>query len=162
MNQYEKLAYLAGIIDGEGCFGMYYSKRLDRHFMTVDIYNSSVELLDWLNENFPGSHREIKAPSKKIHTNWKPQHIWRSNNNQTLQFLKDVLPFLIVKKKQCELAIKFRETFLKRECPVTQSTKDLRLSIYEEMKLLNFRGIIVPPCCPPAPTQLLGVPSQSG
>lgn len=150
MTHNEKLAYLAGIIDGEGCFGMYYSERLDRHFMTVDIYNSCTELLIWISENFPGSYREIKAPSKKIHTNWKPQFIWRSNNNLTLEFLKNVLPFLIVKKKQCELAIKFRETFLQRECPVTQSTKDLRRSIYEEMKLLNIRGITVPPCLPSA------------
>ncbi len=144
----EKLAYVAGIIDGEGCFGMYYSKRLDRHIMTVDIYNSCLELLKWINEIFPGEYREIKAPSKKIHVNWKPQYIWRSNNNQTLQFLKDVLPFLIVKKKQCELAIKFRETFLKRECPVSQKTREIRRSLYEEMKLLNQRGVIVPPCLP--------------
>ena len=144
----EKLAYLAGIIDGEGCFGMYYSKRLDRHYMTVDIYNSSTELLTWISDNFPGSYREIKAPSKKIHLNWKAQYIWRSNNNDTLSFLKEVYPFLIVKKFQCQLAIKFRETFVQRECPVSQETRALRLSIYEEMKLLNQRGIIVPPSCP--------------
>ena len=151
MNHNEKLAYVAGIIDGEGCFGMYYSKRLDRHMLTVDIYNSCLELLQWLSENFPGDHREIKAPSKKIHINWKPQHIWRSNNNQTLEFLRQILPFLIVKKKQCELAIKFRETFLKRECPVTPKTREIRRLIYEEMKALNLRGIIiVPPCLPSA------------
>jgi hypothetical protein len=142
----EKLAYVSGIIDGEGCFGMYYSKRLDRHLLTVDIYNSSTELLIWLSDNFPGSYREIKAPSKKIHLNWKPQYIWRSNNNETLSFLKDIFSFLIVKKHQCLLAIKFRETFLRRECPVSQETRDLRRSIYEEMKLLNQRGITVPPC----------------
>lgn len=151
MNHNEKLAYLAGIIDGEGCFGMYYSKRLDRHFLTVDIYNSCTELLDWLSENFPGEYREITAPSKKIHINWKTQYIWRSNNNQTLQFLRDLLPFLIVKKTQCELAIRFRETFLKRECPVTLETREIRRLLYEEMKSLNQRGIItVPPCLPSA------------
>lgn len=149
MNHNEKLAYLAGIMDGEGCFGMYHSKRLNRHYLTVDVYNSSTELLTWLSENFPGEYREIKAPSKKIHANWKPQYIWRSNNNQTLQFLRDLLPFLIVKKKQCELAIKFRETFLKRECPVTPETREIRRLLYEEMKSLNQRGIIiVPPCLP--------------
>lgn len=146
----EKLAYAAGIIDGEGCFGMYYSKRLDRHLLTVDIYNSSTELLEWLTIHFPGSYREIKAPSKKKHVNWKPQYIWRSNNNQTLSFLKEIYPFLIVKKKQCLLAIRFRETFLKRECPISQETRDLRRSIYEEMKILNQRGILVPPCLPSA------------
>jgi hypothetical protein len=149
MNHNEKLAYVAGIIDGEGCFGMHYYKKLNRHYLTVDIYNSCTELLKWLSENFPGNYREIKAPSKKIHTNWKPQFIWRSNEHQTLQFLRDILPFLIVKKKQCELAIKFRETFLKRECPVSPKTKETRRLIYEEMKALNQRGIIlVPPCLP--------------
>ena len=151
MNHNEKLAYLAGIIDGEGCFGMYYSKRLDRHMLTVDIYNSCTELLQWLSDNFPGDYREIKAPSKKAHINWKPQYIWRSNNNQTLEFLINLLPFLIVKKKQCELAIRFRETFLKRECPVTLETREIRRLLYEEMKALNQRGIItVPPCLPSA------------
>lgn len=147
-------------MDGEGTFGMYYNKPLNRHLLTVDIYNSSTKLLSWLSENFPGNYREINAPSKKNHINWKPQYIWRSNNSQTLQFLRDILPFLIVKKKQCELAIKFRETFLKRECPVSQITRDIRRSIYEEMKVLNQRGIItVPPCLPSV--KQLGVPSQS-
>jgi hypothetical protein len=146
----EKLAYVAGLIDGEGCFGMYYSKRLNRHYLTVDIYNSSLELLEWLSDNFPGDHREIKAPSKKIHINWKPQYIWRSNNNDTLSFLKQVLPYLIVKKQQCLLAIQFRETFVRRECPVSQKTLDLRRSLYGQMKILNQRGVTVPPCLPSA------------
>jgi hypothetical protein len=149
MNKNEKLAYLAGIIDGEGCFGMHYYKKLNRHYLTVDIYNSCTELLEWLSGNFPGSHHEIKSASKKIHINWKPQYIWRSNNSQTLQFLKDLLPYLIVKKKQCELSIKFRETFIKRECPVSPETREIRRLLYEEIKSLNTRGIIiVPPCLP--------------
>lgn len=146
----DKLSYFAGIMDGEGCFGMYYSKRLDRHYLTVDIYNSSTELLDWLSANFPGDYREIKAPSKKKHLNWKPQYIWRSNNNDTLQLLKEICPLLIVKKSQCLLAIRFRETFIRRECPVSQETRDTRRSIYEKMLVLNQRGIKVPPCLPSA------------
>lgn len=146
----DKFSYFAGIMDGEGCFGMYYSKRLDRHYLTVDIYNSSTELLEWLSANFPGNYREIKAPSKKKHLNWKPQYIWRSNNNDTLHLLKKIYPILIVKKSQCLLAIRFRETFVRRECPVSQETRDIRKSLYEQMLVLNQRGIIVPPCLPSA------------
>ncbi len=146
----DPLSYFAGIMDGEGTFGMYYSKRLDRHYLNVDIYNSSTELLDWLSANFPGDYREIKSPSKKKHLNWKPQYIWRSNNNDTLQLLKEICPFLIVKKSQCLLSIRFRETFVRRECPVSQETRDLRRSLYEQMIVLNQRGIIVPPCLPSA------------
>ena len=153
MDYREKLIYLAGIIDGEGSFGMYHSKRLNRHYLTVDVYNTCTKLMNWLQENFPGEYREIKAPSKTIHVNWKTTYIWRSNNNQTLQLLNDVLPFLIVKTKQCEVAIKFRETFIKRECPVSQKTRDLRRSLYEQMIILNQKNgrgpIKVPPCLPP-------------
>ena len=150
MKQNEKLAYVAGIMDGEGCFSVYLNKPLNRYLMTIDIYNSCTELLKWLSENFPGESREIKAPSKKKHTNWKPQYIWRSNNSQTLQFLRDILPFLIVKKKQCELAIKFRESFGRNGQILSPETRELRRLVYEEMKVLNQRGIIVPPCLPSA------------
>jgi hypothetical protein len=146
----DNLSYFAGVMDGEGCFGMYYSKRLDRHYLTVDIYNSSTELLEWLSANFPGDYREIKAPSKKKHINWKSQYIWRSNNSDTLRLLKEICPLLIVKKSQCLLAIRFRETFIHRECPLSQETRDIRRSLYEQMLILNQRGIKVPPCLPSA------------
>ena len=150
MDHNEKLAYVAGIMDGEGCFSIYHNKPLDRHFITIDIYNSCIELLKWLSENFPGEAREIKAPSKKIHTNWKPQYIWRSNNRHTLQFLRDIFPFLLVKKKQCELAIQFRESFGPNGRILSPETRELRRRLYDEMKVLNQRGIIiVPPCLPP-------------
>src|SRR5574338_1165988 len=79
--------------------------------------------------------------------------------NECLEVLRNLLPFLVSKKEQCEIAIEFKESFLKRECPVSEKTKEFRKSLFKRMQPLNQRGI-VPPCLPSA--KQLGVPSQSG
>ena len=151
MTKEEKLAYLAGIIDGEGTITIFHYKRLNRYYLTVEVYNNSKELIDWLINNFGGDSRPIHSASRLIQTNWKITYVWRISNNETLNFLKAVYPYLLVKKEQCEIAIKFKETFLKRECPISKTTFEFRKSLYERIKPLNQRGSkTVPPSCPSA------------
>jgi hypothetical protein len=143
MNYREKLAYLAGIIDGEGSLMLWMNKKTKvrgQFNLRVNVSTTDKILMDWLFENFGGTIYEMNAPSRKAKSHWKQQWIWQVNRPQILQLLKEIYPFLIIKKERCEIAIKFRETFLKRERSLSKETFDLRFNLYEQMKHLNTRG----------------------
>lgn len=159
MNHNEIYAYFAGIIDGEGTISMYYYKKLDRYFLTFEVYNNCPKLIHWLETNIGGYSRAINSPSRECKVNWKTTYVWRLQNNETLHVMQSLLPYLVSKKEQCEIGIEFKRSYLIRECPVSAESKKFRKSLYERMQPLNQRGK-VPPCLPSA--MQLGVPSQSG
>lgn len=144
MNHREKLAYLAGIIDGEGSIMLWKSEidpsRRGQFNLRVNISTTDKCLMVWLFENFGGRFYEMNAPSRKSNPNWKQQYIWEVKRPEMLKFLKNIHPFLVIKKERCEVAIRFRETFAKRERFLTKETFDIRQSLYEQMKHLNHRG----------------------
>ena len=109
----EDLAYIAGILDGEGCIQV----RLLKHNGSkwgmmkceVIIVNTSKELIDWLSKklNLDIGVRKRKNPK------WKPcYYVKTTNMYEVLLLLKALLPYLIVKRKQAEEAIKLIEEYL--------------------------------------------------
>lgn len=151
MTHGEKLAYLAGIIDGEGSIMIYWNHTTDRFTLMIKVSNTSKPMVDWLFENFGGASYAINPPSKLIHKQWKQQYVWEVRKPETLPFLEELHPYLVVKKEQCEIAIKFRKTFGHKKCPLPKEIYDIRIKLYEQMKHLNYRGIkTVPPCLPSA------------
>ena len=51
----------------------------------------------------------MTAASRK--PKWKTAWNWVLNRPNTLNFLNQIYPFLIVKKEKCKIAIEFRKTF---------------------------------------------------
>ena len=105
-------AYVAGIIDGEGCIGMYKLKprkshrwTTPRYYLSVCVINRSYPLMEWLKEIFGG---KVSARKKgKAHHNqaWR----WLLSSSEIEVFLKGILPHLIVKRNQAELALRYIE-----------------------------------------------------
>lgn len=143
MNLREKLAYLAGIIDGEGSLLLWMnksSKDRGQFNLRVNVTSTDKCLVDWIFENFGGSIYECNSPSRQCQPNWKKQYVWQVNRPEMLQFLNDIYPFLIIKKDRCRIAIKFRETFENGKRNVSQETFNIRLNCFNQMKHLNSRG----------------------
>lgn len=139
------VGYTAGIIDGEGCitisFQKYSVKRnRSRHRLTVDVANTNRVLLEWLQKNWGGHIYESK-PQKIIH---KIGYHWKLQGINTIELLRAVLPYLILKKEQALLALAFLRTMW--GCHGTQSLPlDIiqeRFSIEAKMKLLNRKGAL--------------------
>jgi hypothetical protein len=109
------LAYVAGLFDGEGSIVIGVSKPSIRnkqkspsHWLQVGITNTSKELIVWLKDSFGGHISDNShSPSRKKQ---RPCWAWRVNSHEACKFLKSILPFLKVKKKQAELAIEFQES----------------------------------------------------
>lgn len=105
----EMLAYMAGIIDGEGHIGIYgsFSTKLSKHkshYLRVSVGNNCEELLRMFQDRLGGGlSSETPLKGKII---WR----WHIAGDRAEKLLKDILPYLIVKKMQALLGIEFQKT----------------------------------------------------
>ena len=103
-----KLAYTAGILDGEGT--VFLERRVTRkgdyrnYVLTVVISNTNEWLIKWLEFNYGGnvSSYQQKHPNRLL--SWR----WRIQATKAMEFLRLVLPYLILKRPQAEIAIQFQ------------------------------------------------------
>jgi len=110
-----KLAYLAGIIDGEGCFYIgnvkqgKYGNRRQWHTL-VKITSCDKCLIDWLRNHFTGcSENTYRWTAKKKF--YRPVYSWTISGKKLDYFLPILLPYFVIKKEHCKIMIEIRKTF---------------------------------------------------
>lgn len=139
-----QIAYLSGVIDGEGCFYLGHVKQgsygngLQWHSM-LKITSCDEELIIWLENTFGGSKdSRYRWTSKKKFT--RPVYNWQATGAMLDYLLPLVKPYLIIKKKQCDVMIRYRLTSKnigsKRLSP---EINQQRLQLLQEMRNLNSR-----------------------
>lgn len=140
MRKTEKLAYTAGIMDGEG--SIYIRKTTRGHQsseLSVFVTNTEEWICQWLKFQYGGSVH-IMNPTRK--PNWKIGYRWWLSSNKAVEFLKMVLPYLNLKRPQAELAIKFQEIKQRRGTRnLTKAESVLAEADRILMQNLNKRGI---------------------
>jgi LAGLIDADG endonuclease len=133
-----QLSYLAGIMDGEGTFNIGLTKNKFNSRMYV--VNTDERLIHWLKNTFGGltyTRNSLKNP------HWKTKYEWIIEKAQIDPICKLIIPFLIIKKEQAELMVKFRTTFIKGKRPdLTEEIRSFRTKCFENMKKLNHRSSI--------------------
>lgn len=140
----EQIAYLAGLIDGEGCFYIgnvkqgKYGSGLQWHSM-LKITSCDEELVVWLESTFGGAKdSRYRWTSKKKFT--RPVYNWQATGAMLDYLLPLVQPYLIIKKRQCEVMLRYRLTSKnigsKRLPPEINEQRSLLMS---EMRNLNSR-----------------------
>lgn len=128
-----EVCYLAGIIDGEGSINMALNPKSGRNYyrLLLNVTNNSRELIEWLHWTF----------GDITHTNYIRYNgkDWTASGKQVQELLKLVLPYLIIKKPQAELALTLniapyggasRWSYSKEE-------EEYRGYVYREMSRLN-------------------------
>lgn len=137
----QNIAYLAGIIDGEGCISIRKWQQRNKYWiysLTLDVGNTNRILTDWLSDNFGGT--VILFHSKNPRHN--DRYCWRLSQGKAGIIIKKVLPYLLIKKEQAVLALEYRKTFLKGNTAGLPSKIVLqRDKMIEKMHKLNKRGI---------------------
>ena len=108
-------AYVAGIIDGEGCVEFKWVDRIRRDRKGTPTYRTLIvrlevpqvdkRLIDWLMEVTKEGTRDIKRYPK--HPTYQDQHRWRVGYHGVYRVLKQVYPYLIVKKQKAKLVIDY-------------------------------------------------------
>jgi hypothetical protein len=105
-------ARLAAYIDGEGCISITYHCKKGRYnffSLLIDIANTDIRLMYWLQEHFGGwlSVNQASATDNRR----VPCYHWRMSQKDYVEALEKMMPYLVIKKEQAEIAIAFRKTF---------------------------------------------------
>lgn len=110
-----QLAYLAGIIDGEGSiyignFSCNKQTGVKYYQTAIEVNNTEEALIDWLMDNFGG--RRYKYTKNQLPKNSNREvYRWILTGDPLTELCHLILPYLIIKIKQCEIMIKMRKTF---------------------------------------------------
>lgn len=137
--------YAAGLFDGEGWFsisrakGSLYGARRPWAFQVhASLSIREKHIVEKMMERYGGTVT-LRAARKDAHSDsWH----WRTTGLKTKEFAIDTIPYLLAKKEQALLAVKFQE---EKEKNGNQPVPDSRYGLYEkcwsDMKILNKKGV---------------------
>jgi len=139
-----EIAYLAGLIDGEGCIYIGHTKQgkygngYQWHSM-LKITSCDEELIIWLENTFGGSKdSRYRWTSKQKFT--RPVYNWQATGPMLDYILPQVKPFLIIKKKQCDVMMRYRLTSKNIGSRLlSPEVNEQRIKLLEELRNLNSR-----------------------
>lgn len=148
-----QIAYLSGIIDGEGTMfiGNYGNKDQIRgtgFFQTIIGVTTTDECLaDWLLANFGGWKSEY-TPKQRAQNCKGPVYGWRATGDRLTHLCELMIPYLIIKKKQAEILLEMRKTYHCSEYQIGKQgvqhiPKEIilkRLDLMDQLKRLHCRN----------------------
>jgi len=146
------LAYMAGIVDGEGCFfiGKIPKKSGDgyvsEHFRGVlKVDNTDKRLCDWIDSVFSGtsSARTRSTSSRKYE---REIFTWIATGDRLLDLCEQILQYLVIKKEHCKTMIKFRKSYTNKlgSNKLSHETIAVRQECLEASRKLNSRWHLHP------------------
>jgi len=104
-----ELAYIAGLIDGEGTIGFGHKKKEDiaTYALRLRVGMSDENAIRWLQRTSGFGKITFRDLSHRRRQNhW----VWSVFSKQAADVLGEALPYLLVKKPQAELAILFQKS----------------------------------------------------
>ena len=126
-----KVAYCAGIIDGEGCISM--RTRGNSIDYSVQVQMADIDPILVLQELYGGTVKQYKSKTK----NSLPFFRWGLWANKAIYVLIDMLPYLTIKRRKAELAIKLINLGRFNRLTLTTDIKNQRAAIVLEYKSLT-------------------------
>lgn len=117
--------YLAGFIDGEGCFNV--TKCRTTIYVRLLIVNTNIDILKEIQQKYGGDINSRKNGK----SNWKVFNTYRATGRAFRRILDDVYPYLIIKKAVATRSIQLMATKYRKR----------RLELKEVIQRLNKRGI---------------------
>ena len=147
-----ELAYIAGLVDGEGYIGLASAHGVlagDYCSPQVMVGMTDEPIILWLHSKFPCNYRRKKPVKLETH---KPCHMLQWRCTTAIEFLAAILPYLRVKRRQAELVIEMGRLPLSNErgrfCyqnPLPDSVRAERCRLFKLVKDLNRRGPLATP-----------------
>lgn len=98
------LAYIAGLVDGEGCIDSIPSQE-KYHYIRVRTCNTNAKVIYWMKDIFGGSVYMQKGKNK----GYKNVFIHSVTCVQAIKLLKRIYKFLRIKKEQAKVGLKFEK-----------------------------------------------------
>ena len=126
------LAYFAGLIDGDGCIrikksvGKQMVNKAYRAVLQVKMINEDV--IKFLATTLGGTYR----PTRPSSINGRQLYYWSVGDAKAESILKDIMPYLGIKKEQAETVIKLRD--------LQKKSRQFRTKDYKEFDLPSLYG----------------------
>ena len=146
-NKLEK-SYVAGFLDGEAWVGLTKSRSGGRlqYRPGIHIANNNRNVLEKIRRDYKGSiiRKNRQGCNQKI------GYILEIRKKESMVLiLKDILPYLIVKKKQAKILVKFLVNFMNVRkgigiMSISKKEWRRREDLYRKLRMLNFKGLIKP------------------
>lgn len=138
------LAYVAGLIDGEGCIHLEVSKgRWYQPRVSVGMTEPALPLLTSLRDEWGGTLYQMRKPTTK----WAGAWTWHMTGHPAAKLLTAITPYLRLKGNQAEAALKLYGIVmdLPRSPSGSQAiwSEEARAQcaeIREQMKAMNQKG----------------------
>ena len=100
------IAYVAGLIDGEGCVHLDVSRhRIHRARVSVGMTEPALGLLKSLKQGWGGTIYQARKATEK----WAAAYTWHITGEKASVFLREVGPSLLLKAEQARLALQVEE-----------------------------------------------------
>lgn len=134
-------SYLAGFFDGEGSITIHENCRPSprglspNHTLQITMGNTHPAIPKLLYSELGGSLILSDRSAKANHRNFAQ---WSVRAAKTLPFLYGIRPYVIMKKEQVELGIKFQESKKDSSLRVSQETINWRENIRQQIRELNW------------------------
>lgn len=143
----EILAYMAGIIDGEGTLSIRKRRNGKKTIYLhpqIQVSNTDKTLIDWIGVQFDG-HVGIHRPASYDHNGYKTLHRWTlSSIDEIKELLEAIGPYLIIKKIHSEILLELCTTkSFKKFVKLDSDARELRASLRDKILSLNQRGLKV-------------------
>ena len=130
------LAYMAGLIDGEGTIFIYIDNR-GREHRILNIGNTNRELLEWVESVFGGRVCRGSIPKKD---NWAQGYLWQCGPLVADNILRACFKYLKIKQKQAAILIAYnllRGKYGNHGIP--PEMVEWRTGLMKEIRVLNGR-----------------------
>lgn len=135
-------AYLAGLVDGEGCIAIHRQKhrktRSGLYYRTdVTVSNTNQDVLVWAKKvTGLGSIRGRQLKMRNSKFSWR----WSVSGNGAVLLVRLISPYLIIKREQARLLLSFRAQVSRGGKPLTDGQLEFREQCYHQSRTLNMRG----------------------
>jgi hypothetical protein len=147
-----ELAYLAGLFDAEGSILIVRKEpgprnKSRQYILNVTITNTKFEIVNTARQNFGGN---IVGPIRQ-NPNHNPFFRWKLEGARARDFLRQVEPYLIIKRDLLALAFELQERidtygaewheFGSR--PLTEQELSAREELYQRFRKMNRAGVTI-------------------
>lgn len=140
-----ELAYLAGFFDGEGCISI--NRNSSQHYgLLLAAAQINPAPLFLLYQRFGGYIVRKQRPTDR----YRAVHQWRSSGREAADVLRQLQPYLVVKKEEADIAIEFQELMAvptERSPSGVANALSERADLYVRCKALkhrNFDDVVLP------------------
>lgn len=138
----DKIAWLAGFFDGEGSIelAMKISKKHPEVQLRCELANTNFYTIDYTVGllNMLGVTTKVYIRNKNHLTRKPAKRIMISGYSNVIKFVGILYPYLVTKKPQANLILKYHKTHIYRSRPT-----EVDIGIARELRKVNTRGNII-------------------